>query len=166
MCCVILIFKDCHSEQKKNNYCKNNCIKPAELVNKSINDALVEVYKNGEEIWPPSKGHLDVIGNFLFCKKKRSVREKDLLTSCHGPSAVAVVVNIPKRKEGWQCFLLNKNKIKSINHSALNSLLGFYVVKVNDNKDRYEIKIRKGGLNPFSKKLDLFMNYLEKSFVI
>lgn len=154
---LYLIFKECHSEQKKNYHCKNNCIKPIELVNKSINDIIVEVYKNGEEIWPPSKGHLDTIGNFLFCKKKRSVREKDILTSCHGPSAVAVVVHIPKRKKGWQCFLIKKEEIQSITHSLFESILGLYVLRINDNKNKYLIKIGKGGKNYLSNKLDILM---------
>jgi hypothetical protein len=161
MCCVILIFKKCQSEKNENFYCKNNCIKPKASVNKKISNVIIEVYKNGEEIWPPSKGCLDIIGNYLFCKKKRSVREKDVLTSCHGPSAVAVVVNIPKIKKGWQCFLLNKNKIASIKHSILDSLTGRYIVNIEDNKDKYCIKINKLKIDIFSKQLDSLIHSLK-----
>lgn len=158
-----MIFKKCQTEHKENNYCENNCIRPKESVNKTINGVIVEVYKNGNEIYPPSEGRLEIIGNYLFCMKKRYIREKDLLTSCHGPSAVAVVVHIPKRKNGWQCFLLKKEEMQSINHSIFDSILGLYVLKIDDNKHKYVIKIGKAGKNYLSNKLDNFMKSLEKT---
>ena len=161
MCCVILIFKKCQSEQNENNYCKNNCIKPKGSVNNKITDVIIEVNKNEEELYPPTKGNLELIDNFLFCRKKNAVREKEVFASCHCPSAVAVVVNIPKIKKGWQCFLLNKKKINSIKHSIIDSLLGIYVLNIKDDKDEYIIKISKGRMNIFSKQLDSLIHSLK-----
>lgn len=63
MCCVILIFKKCQSEQNENNYCKNNCIKPKGSVNNKITDVIIEVNKNEEELYPPTKGNLELIAS-------------------------------------------------------------------------------------------------------
>jgi hypothetical protein len=156
-----VIFKNCQSTDKKDNYCENNCIRPKGIVEQSINDVIIKVSKNDREFYPPSEGSLEIINNILFFRKKRYIRERDVIASCHCPSAV--VVYIPKRKKGWQCLLVKKEEIQSITHSLFESILGLYVLRIKDNKDIYLIKIGKGGKNYLSKKLDIFMKSLEKT---
>jgi len=155
-------FERCHSDNKKDVDCQNKCIKPKGSVIAQINNIIVDVRtkdKEGEEIYPPSKGVLMLIGDHLFCKKKKFKREKDVLVTPDYPSATTVY--IPKEKSGWQCFSFKIDEIMSIRHSIFDSILGVHLINIDGKDNQYLIRVGKSGRLSLSKKLDDFMKKLQ-----
>jgi len=155
-------FERCHSDNKKDVDCQKNCIKPEGSVIAQIKNVIVNVRtkeKDDEEIYPPSKGALLLIGDHLFCKKKNCKREKDVLVNIYCPSATTVY--IPREKSGWQCCSFKIDEVVSIRHSIFDSILGVYLINIRGKDKKYSVRVGKGGRLSLSKKLDMFMKKLQ-----
>ena len=155
-------FERCRSNNKKDVDCQKNCIRPKGPIIAKVSDVIVDVCskeKDGKEIYPPSQGTIELIGDYLFCRKKACKREKDYLVTYNLPSVTTV--HIPKEKKGWQCFSFKCNEIKTIRHSIFDSVLGVYMIVIDGSDNRYSIRVGKGGKLSLSKELDEFMKKLQ-----
>ena len=155
-------FERCRSNNKKDVDCQKKCIRPKGPIIAKVSDVIVEVRskeKDDKEIYPPSQGTIELIGDYLFCRKKACKREKDYLVTYNLPSVTTV--HIPKEKKGWQCFSFKCNEIKTIRHSIYDSVLGVYIIVIDGNDNRYSIRVGRGGKLSLSKDLDEFMKKLQ-----
>ncbi|MEA2054185.1 MAG: hypothetical protein U9O96_03580 [Candidatus Thermoplasmatota archaeon] len=149
-----MIFKQCHSHGKKVSDCKIFCIRPEGRIVKQVSNVIVDVRTaehTSREIYPSSKGVISLVGNHIFCKKRRHHRVG---------TQSATVVDIPK-KEGWQCFSFPVDEINTIRYSIFGSITGVYLIQVTGNNNGYTIRLGKGGDISLSKKIKDFVTAVE-----
>lgn len=160
--CVIVSFERCISNDKKDADCQKNCIRPKGPIIAKVRSVVVDVRsreKDVKEIYPPSKGTIELIGDYLFCRKKACKREKEYLVTYSLPNVTTV--HIPKEKKGWQCFSFKCNEIKTIRHSIYDSVLGVYIIVIVGSDNRYSIRVGKGWKLSLSKEINEFMKKLQ-----
>jgi hypothetical protein len=138
-----MIFKDCRLDRNDKNYCQKNCIKPKGRIIAKINEVKFNLRSKdkNKEIFPPSKGKIELIDDCLFFSKKKCEREKTYFISYSFPNAT--VAYIPKEKKGLQCFSFKFNQLLKIRHSIIDNLLGVYLIFFNENGSRYFVRISK-----------------------
>jgi len=151
-----MIFKQCHSYEKKVSDCEIYCIRPEGDVIKQVSNVVIDVHtaeRPPREIYPPSKGVILLMGDHVFCKKRRRHRIGTPGGTTGGTNG----------EDGWQCFSFPVVEIDAIRYSIFRSIMGVYLIQVVENNSRYTIKLGKGGDISLSKKIKDFVTDVESA---